>query len=218
MLELKSYTINELANELNKNASRQSLKKCLDRYEVTYEIEGRGSTCIFKIQSIKNSFKVFCITELNIPATSDFDRMLYFYHSFLGDEEFSNFTNEEMQDYLDKNYERVSRQTIRHWIGYLEEAGWYQASCDYIYYFSKEGTHFRTTKEKYCEAWKLYFYYTYQGEECGKAMGIVYQKYNGVPRKKAIMQQNIFYTEKLEAFMDVICGEVEKKIKTTENL
>ena len=49
-------------------------------------------------------------------------------------------------------------------------------------------------------------------------MGIVYQKYNGVPRKKAIMKQNIFYTEKLEAFMDVICAEVEKKIKTTENL
>ena len=58
MIELKTYSIQELAAVLKTSVNRQIISKKLDRLGVTYSINGRGKTLMFEIKEIADEFKV----------------------------------------------------------------------------------------------------------------------------------------------------------------
>ena len=137
MLEINTYTNIELASVLGGSSSRQALKKKLDRYNVEYEVNGRGSNITFEIKRINDPFKIYCITELGIPAQCDFDTMLYFFYFYFCDDEFTCMTSEEKQEFMDEKDHYVSIQTSRTWEKYLEKKNWIAFTNDKcIYYFS----------------------------------------------------------------------------------
>lgn len=218
MLEIKTYTNIELAEVLGGSSSRQALKKKLDRYKIEYEIIGRGNNIKFEIKRIDNPFKIYCITELGIPAQSDFETMLYFYYFYFCDDEFGCMTAEEKQEFMDKKEHYISRQTSRTWEKYLEKKQWIAFSDDEcIYYFSKGGEHKVTTQEKYRKAWKMYWSMVEQGCGSGEAMLVVSSKYGGVPRKHPLPQKNAFHLGEIDDFIVLIVSEIERRMNQTIN-
>ncbi len=139
MIKIQKYSKNELAKVLGGSNNITDMKRKLDRYNVKYTVEGRGEKAIINIKSIENPFKVYCITELKIPAGSDFKKMLYVYYEFFcsADNEFICLTDYERSAYMDMKKHYVSRQTINTYLGYLNRAGWiYNSNENCRYYLS----------------------------------------------------------------------------------
>ena len=67
MIELKKYTIHEMSAILN-SKGKQAIERKLKRYDIEFITSGRGDDVVFEITAIQNKFKVFCITEFNMPA------------------------------------------------------------------------------------------------------------------------------------------------------
>lgn len=215
MLELKRYTREELAAIIGGSANRQPLKNKLDRYDVEYEIQGRANNCIFDIKAIKDPFKLFCILEFGIAAQSNFQLMKYFYYYYFCDDSFVRLTAEQKQEYMREHDKEVSRQTIRKWESYLERKGWILLHGEnYRYYFSKAGNHRDATKEEYSEAWQHYWKRRYEGEESWVIMNEITQMYGGAPRKHYIPEQNAFYLDDINKFIQLIINSIEGEIET----
>lgn len=222
MIELKRYTCDELADIFNGSNKRQDLKKRLDRYNVKYEIEGRGNNATFNILEIEDVFKVFCLVELGADSRCDFDRMKYFYYYFFCDDEFILLTDEQKEEYMDEKEQHVSRQTIRKWKEYLGRNYWFDLKGEECrYYFTRKETkekdrkaiHKDATKEEYSEAWKYYWRRRDEGEISWIIMNEIREKYGGVPRKHYIPQANAFYLDKINEFIEIIIESVESDIK-----
>ena len=74
MLELRRYPKGELVAMFG-TRDTEGLKRKLERYGVDFETSGRGGSLTFEIKEIKDPFKVFAITELNVDAGTDFKKM-----------------------------------------------------------------------------------------------------------------------------------------------
>lgn len=205
MLKIGKYTKQELALELTGANSRQALKNRLERYDVDFEIEGRGENIIFDIKAINNPFKLYCILELGFAAQTDFDRLALFYYYYFCDENFVRMTAEEKEEYMDDNVVHVSRQTIRTWELRLERNNWIAfADNQCVYYFSRQGIHRQATKEEYSEAWRYYWKKRYEGELSWIIMDELTEMYGGVPRKHFLPCRNVFYVEQINDFIALI--------------
>ena len=85
MIELRAYKRDELA-EILKTSDKGEMMAKLTRWGVVYdEPEGRGKNLTFTIIKIKDPFKVFCITELGVPASWDFYKMRNLFYYYLND-------------------------------------------------------------------------------------------------------------------------------------
>ena len=73
MIELKKYTIHEMSAILN-SKGKQAIERKLKGYDIEFITSGRGDDVVFEITAIQNKFKVFCITEFNMPAQCGFER------------------------------------------------------------------------------------------------------------------------------------------------
>lgn len=116
MLEVRNYRKAELVEMLG-TRDNEGLKRKLKGYEVEFTTKGRGENIEFSITKLNAPFKVYCITELGLSATTAFDKLLLFLYYFLNDEEFSWLPDETIEARLEADFgsKRPSRQTIGGW-------------------------------------------------------------------------------------------------------
>ena len=212
MLELRTYSKREISELLN-TESTQGIERKLDRYGVEYKKDGRGEHAVFTIQKIENPFKVYCITELNFAAQTDFSKLLIFYYLFFNNEEFATMPAEVKEYLLDMQDSHVSRQTIANYESKLLQADlYYRNDSNCIYYFSYKKEQIFTTNEEYRQAWREYFMNKKNGMEPFEAIMEMVVKHGGVARKQAIMEANAVYLDKIEEFNQIILSQITNEI------
>ena len=214
MLEMKTYSREELVSLLG-NASNQGLKRKLERYGVEFRAEGRGNSITFHITGISDSFKMFCMTELNIAANTDFHKLKWFYYYFFNDEEFMAMPDEVKEYRMSTFGTPITRQTIANYISKLEQKNMITRNTkNFIYYFAYKKTQRIVNKEEYLTAWHEYWAEIDDGICSCDAIWDMRAKYGGVARKQAIPEINGIYNEKIEYFISLIAESVENEIST----
>ena len=211
MLEQREYTIAEIGSQLG-TATRQGIKRKLERYEVSFRITGRGENTIFTINEIKNEFKLFCIIELNFSAETDFYKLQYFLYYFFNDDDFRAMPDERKAVWIDGNNHHVSRPTIASYTQKLERENMIlRDSGNYTYYFAlKEHQRF-VDKEEYSQAWREYWANREAGADSHEAIATMIADYGGVARKQAIPEINGIYNKKIEDMLSLIQKNIEKE-------
>jgi len=203
MLEIKTYTKPELTALLG-TKSVDNMKKKLNRYNVEFEICGRGEKARFTILKINEPFKVYCITELGYDANTDFNKLAYFYYYFFNDEEFMAMPDEVKENRMTANGNRVTRQTIASYTARLSKLGLINKfTKNYIYYFAYKGEQIITTEKEYKRAWREYWLDIDAGMHSWDAIWNMRITYGGVARKQPIPDVNVFYDGQIEEIMDL---------------
>lgn len=221
MLELRTYTRNEIAEILNmplNNNQNEGIKRKLERYGVKFSVIGRGTAARFEIEDIADEFKLYCILDLNMSAGTDFRKFLYFMYYFFNDDDFRWLPDETLEIKMDENNCHISRQTISNYKSKLEELGLFHRSCDYVYYFARGQTQIKTDKETYNKSWREYWKNKEDGKDSRTAIGIMCANHGGVARKQAIIEENVIYSEQINAINDLVCNTIENELYKNENL
>lgn len=162
MLEIREYKIAEL-REIFGTRDRQGIRRRLQRYGCQFEETGWGERAVFNILTAPDEFKVFCITEMNVPAQADFRKMKMFYYALFEDEDFIDMPDVDKEHYMSDEYEHASRQTIRNWMRYLERANLIYRDTDDCNYYAvnkfSNGERYLTkiSRETYKEGWREYW-------------------------------------------------------------
>ena len=162
MIEIREYKIAEMAEILG-TRNRQGIRRKLTRYGCEFEETGRGKSVVFNILTAPDEFKMFCITELNIPAQVDLRRLKMFYYAFFEDEDFMTMPDVDKEIYMSDEFEHVSRQTIRNWVRYLERENLIMRDSDDCNYYAvnryPNGERYLTpiSREIYKEGWRVYW-------------------------------------------------------------
>lgn len=207
ILEEKLYKKNDI-EELLGTYSRQGVTRKLDRYGIDYEICGRGDYKI-DIKSIPDKFKMFCITELQVSAQTDFDKLKYFLYYFFCNEEFPRLPNDTKQEFMETNGVYVSRQTMTKWINILYDRNWIDIGGNYRYYFAYNGVIKEADQKKYNNAWKEYFAVSKEYKDCYLAVAHVINQFGGMPKKHPIPDQNAFYSKEIQTLIDLVTESIE---------
>lgn len=208
MLEIKKYTKNELSAVLGTN-TKQAIDRKLRRYGAVFESTGRGKNLTYEIKEIPDIFKFYCITELNIPLSVNFEKFKCFCYYLLCDETFASFPIIEMQRIMSADGVQISRQTISNWIRYLSKAGYVALSISEFTYYAITKTeddikHYtEITKEKYSKGWGIYWDVK-EKYNAGLAYKLMSDYVGGHPYKRPKIEHNIFYTKELEILIDLV--------------
>lgn len=208
LLKTGSYTYPELAKILGAN-NKQGVDRKLERYEVSFTSSGRGNNRIYQITAIKNPFRLYCITELGIPAQADFDKIRDIYYYFFCVDGFTDLPLVEMERIMNADGSSHSRQTISKWIDYLQHLDYInytQSDCNY-YVISRDKQKNRVckeiTKEDYKKAWAIYFEYLNE-EGTRLAYARMYNYIGGHPYKKPIYMENAIKQAEIEELINMI--------------
>lgn len=216
MLQLKKYEKNELTEILG-TRSKQGIQRKLRNYGITFEEEGRGENVIFDLSHIENPFKVFCITEMDFPAQTDFNKLRNFFYYFLCDENFPTLPDEVKEFCMRENGKVISRQTLANWQRRLDRIGYISKnSGNFAYYFAYKGTRRMVEKKEYSKAWHGYWEMKDNGFESGEAIARMIGEYGGVARKYEIPEFNGIYMNEIRVLTDLVCDSMEQF--ATENL
>ena len=208
MIELKTYTKAELAEILHTTA-RQGITRKLDRYSITYTCDGDGDDLRITIKAIPDPFKVFCITELGIPAQADFTKLRNLFYYLFCCEGFAGLPLIQMAERMDEDGRHLSRETIGKWLNYLQGIDYVAFDkTDCIYYAISPATdgrklHREISKGQYNTGWKIYFEKKPEEGSHG-AYAKMYSYIGGHPYKKAKMIPNAFYIPQINQLIDII--------------
>ncbi len=212
MLELRQYTKPELSAMFG-TRDMEGLKRKMERYGIVFEVTGRGERAVFTICEIMDTFKVFCITELEFDGGTDFKKLLYFFHYFFNDDEFRAMPDEVKEFRMHQSNHPLSRQTIATYIKKLESKDLIdRRSSNFIYYFAYRQTQRVVQKEEYNEAWHNYWNDIDDGYCPADAIRRMRAAYGGVARKQAIPEFNGIYNDQLEYLCSLVCQGIEKEI------
>lgn len=194
MLEAKTYTLHEIAEELNMSTDRQGINRKLQRNNIKFYANGRGQNVTFHILEIPAAFtfKTFCIKELNFAVNSDFYKIRNLFYFFFNDEEFAALPIEAKTERLDDCGKYICFQTISAYLDKLfafDDS--YSRNADYIYYFALKDKRRTTSKKEYLNAW--HDYWAWRAEyDCSIATLLIKDKYAGFPRKYGIPSLSAF--------------------------
>lgn len=224
MLEVKTYSYAEMVKELN-TSDRQGITRKLKNYGIQFQTEGRGGRTKYHIISVPNAFKLFCITELRIPAQACFEKLLYFYYYFFNDETFAGMPNQEQANILMENLFNVSRQTVANWTRYLNRAEYISFSNDECRYYAvnKEVTTGKKTyteisRELYLRGWHKYW--SLRKEDPKEASGWAWFEakkiWGGCACKHRLPMQNAIYTNKIDELLTIINEAVSDELLQDE--
>ena len=220
MLELREYTYAEMVQLLN-TTDCQGIKRKLESYAIRYTFEGRGRNTRFQILEIPNAFKLFCITELHIPAQACFEKMLYFYYYFFNDDTFAGMPSQEEANILMEQLFNVSRQTVANWTRYLSHAD-YIAFSDYeckYYAVSKDAatrkkTYTEISRDLYLQGWHTYW--RIRGEKPKESSGFAWYEaikiWGGPAFKHRMPMQNALCNDKIEELIRIINDNVADEL------
>lgn len=210
MLEKRMYTKDEIVAILG-TTDRQGIKKKLDGYGVEHTIEGWGDFTL-TITKIKHPFKVFCITELGIPAQADFNKLKTLYYYLLCCPGFATFPYQVMAGLLQTEDYPVSNKTIGKWVSYLGKINYFsfdKEDCKYYAIRKQKDGHrvcFEITKEKYSKGWQIYWN-TKKTMGTEMAYNYMFNYVGGHPYRKAIMKPNAFCLKEINQLIEILKEE-----------
>ena len=214
MLELmKSYTKAEMSAMFG-TRNMQGLRRKLEGYGVSFNLDGRGETAIFTITNIKNPFKIYCITELGFDGHTDFYKLRNYYYYFFNDAEFRSMPNEVQESRMRLVHRNVSRQTIANYLQKLDSKHLIVLnSLNYVYYFALGGKQRIVEKKEYVSAWREYWKDIENGCTCREAIGNMIYCFGGVARKQEIPEINVFYNKEVDLFCELIQKDIENELE-----
>jgi len=215
ILELRTYSRDELAQLLH-TSDNQGIKRKLDNYNISYTAAGRGSNATFSIKNIPDKLKVFCITELDIPAQSDFKLLRNFFFYFFNDDSFRILPVAEMADRMSSEGKCISRQTIEKWLKFLEAKNLIsRTNTEYTYYKSKIVNNERIlteiTKEEHADVWQKYWKDINDGNSHGQAFHKMYSSIDGKPFRVPVPENNAIYTDLITTLSELAADSFEKE-------
>ena len=214
MLEIRDYAKPELSAMFG-TRNMENLKRKMERYGITFQVNGRGENAVFTIKEIEDPFKIYCITELDFDGRSDFRKALIFYYYFFNDVEFRTMPDEVKEYRMRDQKQDVSRQTIATYIAKLDRKNLVDRnSSDFIYYFACKHTQRITDQEEYLQAWHEHWDRTKkQGWDNYSSIMQMFADYGGVARKQPIPHWNAIYTEQAEYFNTLVIESITKEIE-----
>lgn len=206
MLEKRIYPIEELSAIIGTSGKTATDRK-LNSYRISYTSVGRGNRLVYTITDIPDRFRVFCVFDLKFSPQTNFTKLRDFIFYLLGDDDFSWRPMEMMEEYLRIAKVPISRQTISKYLKYLEKMNLI-ASGDYVYYrvykYYGEQRHEVITKEAYSTAWRLYWDKREKGYGSRAAYSVMYNAFQGVPRKQRRIEQNGLYNDTLSLLSEFV--------------
>ena len=211
MLKMATYTKDDLVKEFNTD-KMCNITRSLTTMGYEFETNGkRGKNYRLTITKAPNMFKVFCTSELGIPAQSDFRLLRNFFYYFFCDEEFQQLPIEEMVRIMESEGKKVSRQTISKWIQFLKNKDIITEGQEYLYFttvktdISTESL--RITREEYLAAWKAYWDVINNGGMYHEALNAMYKVNGGATFKKPIIEENGFYSDLIDSLVELLDEE-----------
>ena len=213
MLELKEYTKPELTAMFG-TRDMENLQRKLERYGITFEVNGRGEKAIFTIKNMENPFKIYCITELGFNGRTDFYKVRNLFYYFFNDEEFMAMPDEVKEHRMDIQNQHISRQTIATYIAKLDRKGLIDRNTNkYIYYFAFKQEQRLVERSEYLQAWHEYWANIDSGYTCPQAINKMREDYGGVARKQPQPEINGIYTDEIKYLSTLIQEAIEKEIE-----
>lgn len=216
MLELmKSYTKPEMTAMFG-TRNMQGLQRKIERYGVSFDVEGRGESATFTITNIENPFKIYCITELGFDGRTDYYKLRNYYYYYFNDIEFRAMPNEVQETRMRLAHKNISRQTIATYQRKLHNKNYINLnSGNYIYYFAFKGKQRIVKKEEYIKAWNSYWGNIRLGFSPYNAIERMIAEYKGVARKQEIPDVNGIYAEEIKFLCDLIQSDIERELNKT---
>lgn len=210
MLELRTYSRDELAEALKIKNDNQRIKKKLETMAVEYKVNGRGANCSFELTCLRHEFKVYCMMELGFSGQYNYDKLKRFTYYFLSDEEFRKQTPAQMGRALDCS--PACRQTIKKWKDMYMELNLFIEDDRDCYYFSTLGDMRKEiTREQYLKAWDIYWKTKYEFDwEYASQRVIDY--IGGFPRKSKKVLFNAFYGKIIDNLVSYALKSIESEV------
>lgn len=206
MLETKTYPATELF-AIMRTRSKSATDRKLNNYKISYTNEGRGNRLTYTLTNIPDRFRVYCVFDLNFSPQIDFNKLRDFIFYLLGDDDFNWRPMEMMEEYLRIAGCGMSRQTISGYLRRLERLNLI-VSTNLVYYrvYKDFGVqkHEIITKEEYSKAWAVYWNKRKQGYGSRAAFSVMYNAFNGVPRKQRKLEQNALEGETLNMLSELV--------------
>lgn len=214
MLELmKSYTKPEMSAMFG-TRSMQGLQRKIERYGVSFDVDGRGETANFTITNIENPFKIYCITELGFDGHTDFYKLRNYYYYYFNDIEFRAMPNEVQENRMRLVHKDVSRQTIANYLQKLYRRNLIELNTNnFTYYFAFKDRQRIVEKEKYIAAWRGYWKDIREGHNSFIAIYNMREEFGGVARKQEVPEINGIYNEEIKLLCNLIQGDIEKELE-----
>ena len=221
MLELKTYTIDELGEILNTKIDKQQITKKLDRMGVRYSECGRGNTLQFEIQEIKDEFKVFCKYDLGFDPKTDFRRLAYFLYLFFNDEDFQIQPFVEMEKRMEAINRKVAPVTLSKWKRKLQALGLFANSSECRYYVVSHGERKEISHEEYSKAWQKFYAYrdkhiNDKDFDSRNAFLIMYASLGGRAIKRPLVDKNDFYSHTIEKIIELSAKVIEDDVNSVQ--
>ncbi len=201
MLECRTYTYAELS-ELFGTRDSQGIKRRLNRLEIAYTTQGRGTALQFTLTEICKPFKVYCILDFGFSPQTDFTKLAFFTYYLLCDDEFQQFPVVQMEERLRADGHTLSRQTIKTYLSHFEDADLICRGIRFTYYFAVGKSHKNTDETTYKRAWAEYWERIHQGCPWEQAIGEMCATYGGVARKHPQLVLNAFYNHMYGQIID----------------
>lgn len=216
MLELKSYTRDELADVLKTVRNNENIKNKLNTLGVEYNAEGRGENRTFEIINIPDEFKAYCMTELNFYGQTNFYKLKYFAYYFFNDDEFRKLTQNQMAEALKENCKPPCRQTIGGWYDKFKALDLFITDKSNCLYFSVyNGKRTEITQEQYKQAWALYWKYKKQ-YDYWTALEIACHHIGGYPLRIYLVQFNAFHIDTINTITEYAVRSINNDIKDVQ--
>ena len=209
MLEIRKYTKNELSAVLGTN-TKQGIDRKLQRYGVEFVSTGRGQNLMYEIHEVPNRFNLYCITEIGMSASVNFEKLKYFCYYLFCDENFADFPIVEMEAIMSEDGVHVSRQAISNWINRLSRIGYIHIDkkTDCVYYAitksEDDKKHYKEiSQEVYCKGWNLYWS-NKNISGTNAAYKMMYDYVGGHPYKRPKITENIFYSDQIQKLIELV--------------
>ena len=211
-LEPGTYSITELG-EIIDSHGKQAIDRKLNNWEVSYSSTGRGAERKYTIKELRNPFKIFCITELDINVRTDFNKLRDVFYFLLNDPDVRFWPAERLSAFLASMNRSVSRQSIRNYTDKLilnEYAG--TDFDNFKYYFAYKNNYIETTRGMYSQAWRKYWILkNEEGKDSRFAIADMIRNYGGVARKHEGIFLNGFYHSKIDYLNSLVCESLENE-------
>lgn len=215
MLELKRYTVNEMAAATHSPTDKQSITRKLDRCGISYTCEGWGKTLNFTITDIPDRFKVYCILDLGISSNADFKKLRNLFYYLFCVEGFAEMSYTQMAEWLSETDTPVSRQTISKWLAYLKDINYIyftKSNCIYYKINKRNGKKIYTEidRKTYNTGWQIYFQTKEETNNTDTAYERMFHYIGGHPYKVPIIVENAICQKEIEQLIEYVNESFDK--------
>lgn len=156
-----------------------------------------------------NEFEIFAKREFSCGPQTNFKAMETYLFLLFNAPDYEFLPSNHQARYLKKNYGiEISDQSLRNWQRLLIDREWIAKDKESArYYLCRKGQSPREiTADEYRRAWNKYFALIAKGISRKSALHIIFEEYDGIPRKQVGLIQNAFYLDKLQELWNTLDG------------